>query len=262
MNGRAFHFRFPFLLIRIMFQVLGEWIIIRIVKNILLVAYYFAAVYLSLEVINKWIINIQEYLTREPSFQTWAPTGLSYTILTMTVLFIVVGIFGWVHLLLAKNDLKEMIPGKIVAVILAYGSILVLFLGLLLTPLAIDHYVAADEDAFYYDPYFGFEPEVFPWEEAQVILGYQYLRSQEIGMNYIIKTDENEYDLWKSMLNTTHSEEQFQMIKDVDRIVREKGVPVTIRQKIGPQELELMVTSVHFTPEEIEFVKNIFGVEF
>ena len=60
-----------------------------------------------------------------------------------------------------------------VAVFFAYGSTLALPLFLLLTPLAFDHYVAADEDAFYHDPYFGFEPEVYPWKEAQVILGYQ-----------------------------------------------------------------------------------------
>jgi hypothetical protein len=135
--------------------------------------YYLIATYLAFEVINKWIVDIQENLAREPGFQTWAPTGLSYFVLSFTTLLMLWAIFGWIHLLLVMRDLKEIIPGRIVAVFFAYGSTLALPLFLLLTPLAFDHYVAADEDAFYHDPYFGFEPEVYPWKEAQVILGYQ-----------------------------------------------------------------------------------------
>ncbi len=236
-------------------------VIIKIVKNGLLVVYYFIPTFLGILVINEWIVDIQEYLTREPGFRAWAPTGLSYTILTITTTLILWAIFGWSHLLLAMKDLREMIPGRMAALFFTFSSTLALPLFLLLTPLTFDHYVAADEDAFYHDPYFGFEPELYPWEDVQVILDYQYIGSQEIGINYIIKTDEKEYDLGKSLLNSSPSEKQIQMIKDVDRIVREKGVPVTIHRKIGPEELEYIKNDGRFTPKDIEFVKDIFEVK-
>src|SRR5690606_21605922 len=118
--------------------------------NVLLVVYYLIPTYLGFEVVNKWVFRIQQILTREPSFQTWAPTSLSYVIVTVTVTLILWAIFGWGHLLLAKKDLREIIPGKMAAVIITYASILTLPLFLLLVPLAFDHYVAADENALYY----------------------------------------------------------------------------------------------------------------
>src|SRR5690606_41410216 len=63
-----------------------EWSIIRILKNVLLVLYYVVPVYLSFEVINEWLVDIQESLTRESDYLTWAPTGFSYIILSATIL--------------------------------------------------------------------------------------------------------------------------------------------------------------------------------
>lgn len=132
---------------------------------------------------------------------------------------------------------------------------------LLLTPFALDNYVAADGDGFYHDPFFGFEVEIYPWEESQVILGYQYLLSNKIGINYIIKSSEKEYDLGESLINSMSSEEQIQMLKNVDRIAREKGVPFTIRQQLGPKELESLKYDARLTPEDFKFIKQIFKVE-
>jgi len=234
---------------------------IRVIKIFLLIVYYSVPAYLGLEVINEWFVDIQESLTREPGYLTWAPTGLSYFILSFTTLLILWGAFGWIHLLLAMKDLREIIPGRMAAVFFAYGSTIALPFFLLLVPLAFDHYVAADEDGFYHDPYFGFELEVYPWEEAEVILGYEYIKSNKVGLNYIIKTKEKEYNLG-SLLNESPSEEQIQMIKDVDHIAREKGVPFTISRQIGPKALESLRRDARFTPEDFEFIKQIFNVEY
>ena len=240
-----------------------EWSIIRILKNVLLVLYYVVPVYLSFGVINEWLVDIQESLTRESDYLTWAPTrrGFSYIILSATILAILWAAFGWFHFLLAMRDLREIIPGQMAAVVFAFGCTLALPFFLLLTPFALDNYVAADGDGFYHDPFFGFEVEIYPWEESQVILGYQYLLSNKIGINYIIKSSEKEYDLGESLINSMSSEEQIQMLKNVDRIAREKGVPFTIRQQLGPKELESLKYDARLTPEDFKFIKQIFKVE-
>lgn len=103
-----------------------EWSIIRILKNVLLVLYYVVPVYLSFEVINEWLVDIQESLTRESDYLTWAPTGFSYIILSATILAILWAAFGWFHFLLAMRDLREIIPGQMAAVVFAFGCTLAL----------------------------------------------------------------------------------------------------------------------------------------
>lgn len=51
------------------------------------------------------------------------------------------------------------------------------------------------------------------------------------------------------------------MLKNVDRIAREKGVPFTIRQQLGPKELESLKYDARLTPEDFKFIKQIFKVE-
>lgn len=238
-----------------------EWFIIRILKNVLLILYYSVPVYLSLEVINEWVVDIQESLTRKSEYFTWAPTGPSYILLSATILFILWAIFGWFHFLLAVKDSRDIIPGFMAALVFAFGCTFTLPIFLLSTPFAFDNYVAADEDGFYHDPFFGFEVEMYPWEESQVILGYQYDLSTKIGINYIIKSREKEYDLGESMINEMPSERQLQMLKDVDRIAREKGVPFTIRYQIGRKELESLRSDARLTKEDFEFMKQMFRVE-
>ncbi|SFG59189.1 hypothetical protein SAMN04488025_1544 [Planifilum fulgidum] len=94
-----------------------------------------------------------------------------------------------------------------------------------------------------------------------MILGYQYDLSTKIGINYIIKSREKEYDLGESMINEMPSEKQLQMLKDVDRIVREKGVPFTIRYQIGRKELESLRYDARLTQEDFEFIMQMFRVE-
>lgn len=214
------------------------------------------------------LIDLQEYLTREPGYRVWAPTALSYTLLTLTGLLFVVGLFGLIHFLIAMKAKSEF-PGVFWSFTMTFGSAILIPLLLLSMPLTMDNYIAADDQGFYQDPYFGFEPDVYPWKDSRVILDYSYYEDPEegrkLGIHYIIQSGNKEYDLWWELLNNDpHSEEQFQAVKEIDGIAREHGVPFIVKRKIGASELDLMMHMMqdgNLTPEEIDFVKKIFDVK-
>jgi hypothetical protein len=240
--------------------------LIKLIKTIPVMIYYFIAIKLG-DKLGDLIFELQEYLMREPGYLVWAPTSFSRTFLGVTGLLIALGVFGLAHLLFLANlwIRNKEFPGVRFSLISTLGSAILLVFLLPTMPLTMDNYIAAGDRGFYHDSFFGFEPDLYPWKEMRVSLGYEYYSSRgdrDLGFNYIIQSGDKEYDLWKGLLNQdSHSNEQFRAVREIDEMARKHGVTFTIQRPIGLGELLFMMEDKDYTPEEISFVKKIFQMQ-
>lgn len=200
------------------------------------------------------LVSLQEQWYRRESDLVFGPTDLTELFIFMTFFFLFITLLLWISAKVFRSDFAKF-TAKIF-------SFFLLPVGVLLLPLAFNTYIAADQQAFYHNPFWGLEREGYDWGQSKVILDYETKKKEGsrksgsrevrgIFPSYLIeRKDGKSYDLWRMTDETEHYRGKIELLDD---IVRKQEVETEVRRRVGAEELDRV------SKEERDFFIRLFN---